>query len=652
MDIDYNEKDWATPCPKYDCRKAACKCGLKYVNIPTSLGDDSANSNVAPSNGAYCNALVVYEANNHVYIYSKEGVPTLIDVDASDISTLEQEVIKAQKDVHELRADIDRFAYFFDTVADMRASTQLHAGDYARTLGYYNKNDGGSSLYKIEGTLPSRYHMPLSNGLYATLIAKDVNVSQLGAVPYNENTLRTYFNTLQEAQAVYPNATSLDDLVCGVAIQCAIRYFHDYKISFDAGRYNVNTDLNTGTFNRIHLVGDQKWKCIIKRTDVNTSETANSILDLNTSSRCVIENIDFVGPYEATDTSEATLASYNTHGIKMTGSSYNTIKNCVFRQCSYGIITNNSWTNIFEDCYFARCDYGVHLGGSEQNVTEINHCFAEYCNYGFYMGQGRSQLMLNCNIEKNNICGLVKTNSGDLQVISCYFEDNMEIRWGQQYAQNALVCGCSFYQSSSNKAFYTPIVYHGADNGRSQFTIMNCNFIDNNADADIDNDYAVKQLNNYATVAPTLINNNVVGMTEFEGLYMRGVHINNGLIDSYKNRAFATNNINASDGGTKTLDLTNLQTFRINLSSSGTYTIKVPSVPSQNRWINHRYEFLVPSNNPSNYTGVVNLVPYDSSECRVDGHTAIDINDKNKMITLSYAGYFNSKDNWTATISA
>lgn len=86
MDIDYNEKDWATPCPKYDCRKTACKCGLEYVNIPTSLGDDSEGSSVAPKNGAYCNALVVYEANGHVYIYTKEGIPTLMDIDASEIS--------------------------------------------------------------------------------------------------------------------------------------------------------------------------------------------------------------------------------------------------------------------------------------------------------------------------------------------------------------------------------------------------------------------------------------------------------------------------------------------------------------------------------------------------------------------------------------
>ena len=192
-----NENSWATPCPKYDCRKTACKCGLEYVNIPTSLGDDSEGSNVAPKNGAYCNALVIYEANNHVYIYSKEGVPTLIDVDASDISTLEQEVRKAQKDVYELREDIDDFIYGFDTVAQMKAATNLSNGDRVRTLGYYAKNDDGGALYKVTDTQPSGHYETLNGLLYAELITNGfIRPEQLGA--YGDGT-HDDSSTLQKA---------------------------------------------------------------------------------------------------------------------------------------------------------------------------------------------------------------------------------------------------------------------------------------------------------------------------------------------------------------------------------------------------------------------------------------------------------------------
>ena len=74
-----NKEHWSKePCPKYDCKKNSCKCGLKYVNIPAVLGDDSADSDVAPKNGVYCNSIVKYEANGAIYIYSAEGIPVLI----------------------------------------------------------------------------------------------------------------------------------------------------------------------------------------------------------------------------------------------------------------------------------------------------------------------------------------------------------------------------------------------------------------------------------------------------------------------------------------------------------------------------------------------------------------------------------------------
>lgn len=82
MEIDMDKSHWYNnKCPKYDCKKKSCNkcgCGLKYVNIPTTLGDDSQSSPVAPKNGAYCNVIVKYEANGAVYIYSAEGIPVNI----------------------------------------------------------------------------------------------------------------------------------------------------------------------------------------------------------------------------------------------------------------------------------------------------------------------------------------------------------------------------------------------------------------------------------------------------------------------------------------------------------------------------------------------------------------------------------------------
>ena len=69
----FSEEYWTKPCPKVKCRKPVE--GLIYVSIPASLGDDYM---FAPVEGAYSNAIVRYEANGAVYIYSAEGIPVNI----------------------------------------------------------------------------------------------------------------------------------------------------------------------------------------------------------------------------------------------------------------------------------------------------------------------------------------------------------------------------------------------------------------------------------------------------------------------------------------------------------------------------------------------------------------------------------------------
>ena len=68
----------------------------------------------------------------------------------------------------------------YDTVADMKAGTNLVDGSTAQTKGYYSVNDGGDALYHITETAPSGYYETLNNGLYAELITDKINVKQVG----------------------------------------------------------------------------------------------------------------------------------------------------------------------------------------------------------------------------------------------------------------------------------------------------------------------------------------------------------------------------------------------------------------------------------------------------------------------------------------
>ena len=72
----------------------------------------------------------------------------------------------------------------FDNVESMKNATNLINGSYAKTLGYYDINDGGEATYKITNTVSeTEYQEELVNGLFATLIIDNdsVNVHQFGA---------------------------------------------------------------------------------------------------------------------------------------------------------------------------------------------------------------------------------------------------------------------------------------------------------------------------------------------------------------------------------------------------------------------------------------------------------------------------------------
>lgn len=76
----------------------------------------------------------------------------------------------------------------FNNVAEMKLSTNLIDGSYARTLGYYEINDGGSSLYKIiekdNNLIDEKLYISIGDNLMAKLIINDqtINIKQFGVI--------------------------------------------------------------------------------------------------------------------------------------------------------------------------------------------------------------------------------------------------------------------------------------------------------------------------------------------------------------------------------------------------------------------------------------------------------------------------------------
>jgi len=71
-------------CPK-DCKKPNCIIFKKTV-IPSVVANDDVTP---PENGDFCNMLVVYEATGNAYLFSSDGVPTLLStIDYARLSNL------------------------------------------------------------------------------------------------------------------------------------------------------------------------------------------------------------------------------------------------------------------------------------------------------------------------------------------------------------------------------------------------------------------------------------------------------------------------------------------------------------------------------------------------------------------------------------
>lgn len=159
-----NKEHWEQKkCPQYDCRKKQCECGLEKVFLSAALGDDSKDSPVAPKNGEYCNAIVVYEANGHIYIYSQEGIPTLVESEGTNVEEiieqlerrLSQEVLDRQAADNVLQGEIDDIKNSPDVVdivatyAALQAydTSKLGDNDIVRVL-QDETHDGQSTYYR------------------------------------------------------------------------------------------------------------------------------------------------------------------------------------------------------------------------------------------------------------------------------------------------------------------------------------------------------------------------------------------------------------------------------------------------------------------------------------------------------------------------
>ena len=128
-------------CPK-DCHKKNPFIFRKVV-IPASVDDDRKNP---PKNGAYCNAIVYYEASENSYIYSSDGIPTRVSADLGDVDKM---IAKAVGDEAEIRSAADQEIWTEIETIEAASDVVDVVGTYAELEAYDTSKLKDNDLIKV-----------------------------------------------------------------------------------------------------------------------------------------------------------------------------------------------------------------------------------------------------------------------------------------------------------------------------------------------------------------------------------------------------------------------------------------------------------------------------------------------------------------------
>ena len=185
----------------------------------------------------------------------------------------------------------------FDNVTDMKNSTNLINGSFAKTLGFYEKNDGGTATYKIrnitnDDVIDNMFIIPLNdetNQLIAELIEKNININQLGAYGDGVHDDTTIFEKAIEKLDTLSLVENKTYIVKNLVIDKYFNLFGNNAILKANEECNYILKLTTSV---------NSYNGIIKNIIFDGNQKANDCVLLDNNFRRVLENITLNNPIE------------------------------------------------------------------------------------------------------------------------------------------------------------------------------------------------------------------------------------------------------------------------------------------------------------------------------------------------------------------
>lgn len=323
----------------------------------------------------------------------------------------------------------------FINVNDMKNSL-LEDGMKAKTLGYYDVNDGGSAEYYITSIQPtSGYYETLTNGNYAILNLNNFNIKQIGAKGNGIDDDTQYFiNAINLLKQKFSNENL---------------YGNNSILLIPSGKYKITQKIEIPLYLKIKSLDNVVFYSYIENDscfeiysddNINPSEVfINNYFNINQDISPIIDGscggISIINKVNVVkDNNYLTTDAGNSIGIKIGKNTtnlnaYYSLKNIMIADFNIGLLihTKNNYLTTFENITMFENNYGLQYGlDIDENSGEMirfincnisnNHVAINLTKYG-------SLNLINCSLDYNQLCYLISNPTGcNINVINCHHE--------------------------------------------------------------------------------------------------------------------------------------------------------------------------------------------------------------------------------------
>lgn len=361
-----------------------------------------------------------------------------------------------------------QLTYTYNSVSDMKLATNLVAGSFTRTSGFYSYNDGGGALYKIReltvgDTIDEKFLISLyDDSLVAELVWNhEINILSIGAKADDTTDIGVYIQS------------AINKLVSSGGV-----------IYIPYGEYKLLTPISieTSNYETIQFKGEYSIIHVNLTTANQYAITCTADTESGNNSRVAFKGLSFYNQ----SNSELNINCFKFQKVTQREIFDNILINGFYNN----LYLKNCWNLLFTKLSSVN---SVNAGVLCENVTnafKFDTCiFQNNLNYNVYI-TGKNHTFINCDFS------IYKTNSvnrfsgcGGLNLIGCYYEEANNPTNPFYFNQCEFTMSGCYFDLSSEATEYNTLYFNQC------MGTINGNYVRGYSDYTYDNDsYIIKIL--------------------------------------------------------------------------------------------------------------------------------------------------------------